>query len=265
MMRPRESHSLRLEKCAFTISIPHRLRWIRELHENNIGHIDFTEHASELVIEAEFILDVIESNPFNFVIDPEAAEYPFSYEAELYTELHALSRNIYERDVDLIRDWLHPVWHPGKRLGTLELLQQLNTHIYSTLKYQRRLEKGVQSPAETLEKKSGSCRDFATLFMEACRYLGIASRFVSGYMYSPDINGRMSMHGWAEVYLPGAGWIGFDPSWGILASSHYFPVAVSRYSENVPPISGTYTGTRRDFLRTDVDLYVTRLSAYLLT
>jgi transglutaminase-like putative cysteine protease len=118
----------------------------------------------------------------------------------------------------------------------------------------------VQSPAETLEKNSGSCRDFATLFMEICRSLGLAARFVSGYMYSSEITGRMSMHGWAEIYLPGAGWIGFDPSWGILADSFYFPVAVTRHSENAPPISGTYVGTQRAFLRTQVDLYVRRLN-----
>jgi transglutaminase-like putative cysteine protease len=123
------------------------------------------------------------------------------------------------------------------------------------------MEKGVQSPAETLEKSGGSCRDFATLFMEVCRLLGLAARFVSGYMHSPEITGRMSMHGWAEVYLPGAGWIGFDPSWGILASFNYFPVAVTRHSEHAPPISGTYIGTPRSFLKTHVDLYVNRLDA----
>ena len=107
---------------------------------------------------------------------------------------------------------------------------------------------------------SGSCRDFAALFMEACRFLGLAARFVSGYMYAASITGRMSMHGWAEVYLPGAGWIGFDPSWGILADSNYIPVAVTRHPEHAPPISGTYFGTSRNYLRSDVDLYVRKLS-----
>ena len=82
-------------------------------------------------------------------------------------------------------------------------------------------------------------------------------------MYSPDITDRMSMHGWAEIYLPGAGWIGFDPSWGILASSQYFPVAVSRHSEHAPPISGTYTGTPRAFIKSEVDLYVKQLNGFL--
>jgi transglutaminase-like putative cysteine protease len=259
MMRPREGHGLRLESCHFEISLPHRLRWVRDLHENNIGLVDFMEPASDLVIEGRFTLDVSERNPFDFILLPEAAEYPFSYEKDLLAELLALSQSIYVRDTDRIRDWLAPFWHPGKKVGTFELLQQLNLQIYRSFRFQRRERKGVLSPAETLENNGGSCRDFATLFMEACRFLGLAARFVSGYMYSPDIQGRMSMHGWAEVYLPGAGWIGFDPSWGLLADSYYFPVATSRHSEHAPPISGTYFGTPRAFLRSNVDLFVKRI------
>jgi transglutaminase-like putative cysteine protease len=260
MMRPRENHSIKLDKCMFSISIPHQLRWIRDLHENNIGIVDFSIPATKLVIEGEFVLDISEENPFDFIISAEAAEYPFTYEQELGAALNSLRQSVYTQDVDSIRQWLHPIWHPGKRIGTLALLQELTSHIYRTLSYQRRMEKGVQSPAETLEKKSGSCRDSATLFVESCRFLGLAARFVSGYMYSTDITGRMSMHGWAEVYLPGAGWIGFDPSWGILASSNYFPVAVSRHSEHAPPISGSYLGIPSAFLNSHVDLYVKRLN-----
>ena len=259
MMRPRESHGVFLETCSFEISLPHRLRWVRDLHENNVGLIDFTEPAAELIVEADFTLDISERNPFDFILLPEAAEYPFSYDHELLVELLPLTQNIYARDVVRIREWLAPFWHPGKIVETLELLQQLNLHIYRTFRYQRREQRGVLSPAETLEGNAGSCRDFATLFMEICRFMGFAARFVSGYMYSVEIEGRMSMHGWAEVYLPGAGWIGFDPSWGLLATSNYFPVAVSRHSEHVPPISGTYFGTPRAFLRCQVDLYVKRV------
>jgi len=263
MMRPREGHSVSLEACLFHISLPHRLRWVRDLYENNIGLIDFTELSSEMVIEGDFTLNVSERNPFDFILLPEALEYPFSYDHEILPELLPLSQNIYVRDTDCIRDWLEPFWHPGKKVGTLELLQQLNMHMYRTFRYQRRHQKGVLSPAETLENNGGSCRDFATLFMEVCRFMGLAARFVSGYMYSAEITGRMSMHGWAEVYLPGAGWIGFDPSWGLLADSNYFPVAMSRHSEHAPPISGTYFGTPRAFLRSQVDLYVKRIDVAL--
>ncbi len=256
MMRPREGHGIRLESCSFDIFPENRLWWIRDLHETSVGLVDFIKPEEKMVIDGEFTLDVLQENPFNFVISPEATEYPFSYDPDLFTQLRPLIRSSYVRDLERVRAWLNPIWHPGKRMDTLALLQQLNDTIYRTFRYQRRMEKGVQSPAETIERNSGSCRDFATLFMEACRSLGLAARFVSGYMYSPDITGAMSMHGWTEIYLPGAGWIGFDPSWGILADSNYFPVAVTRYPEHAPPISGTYIGTPRAFLKTHVDLYV---------
>lgn len=256
MLRPREGHGLHMEKCSIEVSPRHRMRWMRDLYENNVGFIEFDEPASELVVACEFIVRTCDYNPFNFVILPEALEYPFNYEHNLQKELTPLIQNLYFRDEARLRGWLEQFWHPGKRIDTLDLLQQINGNIYRTFKYRRREERGVQSPAETLENNSGSCRDFAALFIEACRCLGIAARFVSGYMYSAEITGRMSMHAWAEVYLPGAGWIGFDPSWGILASSQYIPVAVSRHPENATPISGTYIGTSRIFLKCVVDLYV---------
>lgn len=259
MMRPKEGHGIRLDSCSVNISPAHRLRWIRDLHENNIGLVEFSESGKELEIDCELLLDICERNPFDFSLSSEAVEYPFHYDHEVFLEILPLSRSIYARDVSGLRDWLEQLWYPGKRAGTLELLQELNLKIYRTFKYVRRETKGVQSPMETLERESGSCRDFATFFIEACRALGLGTRFVSGYMHCADIDGRMSMHGWAEVYLPGAGWIGFDPSWGILASSHYVPVAVSRHSEHSPPVSGTFYGTSRSFLGCDVDLFVRRV------
>jgi transglutaminase-like putative cysteine protease len=249
---------LRLEVCSIEISPACRIRWIRDIYENNIALVEFSEPTKELVVDGKFVLEVLERNPFGFVLAPEVAEYPFFYEHELLSEILPLSRNIYVRDIDRIRHWVDRFWSPGKTIGTLELLQEFNLNIYRTFKYQRRETKGVQSPAETLKARSGSCRDFATLFIEACRSLGLAARFVSGYLFSSGITGRMSMHGWTEVYLPGAGWLGFDPSWGMLADSQYIPVAVSRHSERAPPISGTYFGTPKTFLKSQVDLYVTR-------
>lgn len=259
LLRPREGHHVSLKSFALKISPPHQLHWMRDLNENNVGLLELTETASELVIETESLVEMADDNPFDFVIAPEALDYPFVYEHELEAELAPLSAILYPRDVDRVREWLHPLWHPGRRLGTLELLQQLNQTIYRDIQYQRRERRGVQTPAETLERNCGSCRDLAALFMEACRFLGLAARFVSGYMYHSNITGRMSMHGWAEIYLPGAGWIGFDPSWGLLADSQYVPVAVTRHPEHAPPISGTYFGIQKDFLRADVNLYVRRV------
>jgi transglutaminase-like putative cysteine protease len=261
-MRPREGHGLHLEKCRIEISPPgHRIRWQRDVYENNIGIVEFTEPARELVIDCEFVVQACDENPFNFLISPEATEFPFRYDPELYRELFPLVRILYSRDEKRVRDWLGRYWRPGMRVGTLELLQRINSGIYQDFKYCRRLEKGVQTPAETLEKMSGSCRDFAALFIEACRCLDLSARFVSGYFYHVEIEGRMSMHAWAEVFLPGAGWIGFDPSWGILAASQHVPVSVSRHPENSTPISGVYIGYARAFLDCDVELYVEEILA----
>lgn len=113
----------------------------------------------------------------------------------------------------------------------------------TTLAYQVREAEGVQSPATTLASGSGSCRDFAALFIEACRYLGLAARFVSGYLHMPDDeSGNASTHAWAEVYLPGPGWKGFDPTSGVVTGNQHIPVAVARHPEAVPPVSGSFIG-----------------------
>jgi transglutaminase-like putative cysteine protease len=259
MFRPREEPGVKLDKFAVTVLPKHQLRWLRDTQDNHVGLLDLPEPASELVIEMEAFVEVAEQNPFNFVLEPEVAEYPFEYDPGTRQELAALMQPLYPRDGEMLRAWLHPIWHPGRRRETVGLLQELNAVIYGRFKYQRREKRGVQSPAETLELGTGSCRDFATLFMEACRQMGLASRFVSGYMYHAEINGRMSMHGWAEVYLPGAGWLGFDPSWGIVADAQYVPTAMTRHPEHAPPISGTYFGFARDFLGTEVNLYVRKV------
>jgi transglutaminase-like putative cysteine protease len=256
MFRPREEPGLKLDRFEVSVSPMHQLRWVRDTQDNHVGLLELPAPSTELVIDMEAFVEVAEQNPFNFVLDPEVAEYPFEYDDGTRQELAALMQPLYPRDAETLRAWLHPIWHPGRRRETVGLLQELNAVIYGRTKYQRRERRGVQSPAETLELGTGSCRDFATLFIEACRHLGLASRFVSGYMYHSEIDGRMSMHGWAEVYLPGAGWLGFDPSWGILVDAQYVPTAMTRHPEHAPPISGTYFGFARDFLGMEVNLYV---------
>ena len=221
MLRPRENHTLHLDSSRIDISPAYRLRWMRDPWENNVGQVDFSEPAREMVIDCEFFVTTWEGNPFNFLLESEAAEYPFNYDYDLFQEVRTLIQPIYGRDEGRLREWLGKFWRPGKRIETLDLLQRINRDIYQTFRYRRREEKGVQSPAETLENNSGSCRDFATLFIEACRTLGFAARFVSGYAYNSEVTGGMSMHAWAEIYLPGAGWLGFDPSLGILADGPF--------------------------------------------
>jgi len=137
-------------------------------------------------------------------------------------------------------------------------LQRLCVHIHQTLSYQRREEAGVQSAADTLSHGSGSCRDFANLFMEAARCLGFASRFVSGYLYAPpSMINFGATHAWAEVYLPGAGWKGFDPTIGEIVGSNHIAVAVARLPESVPPVAGSFIGLPGASL--DVGVWVSEL------
>ena len=159
MLRPRENHSIQLEKFSLSISPGHHVHWMRDLYENNIGLLDLIEKSSDLVIEGESFVNISERNPFDFVIPSEAEEYPFVYDYENAAELAPLVSILYPRDEIRIREWLTPYWHPGKRVGTLDFLQRLNKGIYDSFKYQRRERKGVQSPAETIECNCGSCRD----------------------------------------------------------------------------------------------------------
>ncbi len=134
-------------------------------------------------------------------------------------------------------------WACKRPLETFALLDRMNRAIAGQFGYQMREEPGVQSPAQTLARNSGSCRDFASLFMEACRLLGLASRFVSGYLYTAATEAdNASTHAWAEVYLPGAGWKGFDPTSGEVTGNRHIAVAVARHPEAVPPVAGSYLG-----------------------
>jgi transglutaminase-like putative cysteine protease len=128
-------------------------------------------------------------------------------------------------------------------METFVLLDQMNRRIAGQFFYQMREEPGVQAPACTLARNSGSCRDFAAFFMEACRFLGLASRFVSGYLFTSDFDtNNGSTHAWAEVYLPGAGWKGFDPTSGEVVGNRHIATAVARHPEAVPPVAGSFIG-----------------------
>jgi len=245
MVRPREGHDIQIEQSKLEVSPAHRIQWSQDVYGNDAALIQFTEPASELVIYSDLILNHLETNPFDFFLEPEAVMYPFVYDPETTLELSGLLHLVYPEDAAAVREWLVGFWFPGQKIDTLVLLQQINSAIKYGFRYEVREEQGVQSPAETLKKKSGSCRDFATLFLEACRCLGLAARFVSGYMLSGASGLDASTHAWAEVYLPGGGWKGFDPTLGLLPTWQHVPVAVSRHPENAMPVTGSFSGTAK--------------------
>ena len=162
----------------------------------------------------------------------------------------------------MVHNWLNGLGLLRRPIETFTLLLQLNCEIANHFNYQIREEEGVQSPAQTLSLNSGSCRDFAALFIEACRYMGLASRFVSGYLHMAENEaGNATTHAWAEVYLPGPGWKGFDPTSGLITGNQHIPVAVARHPEAVPPVSGSFVGPAGQRPALTVSVRVSQLGA----
>jgi len=260
MIRPREGHDLHIESSILDIQPGHTTHWMRDVNGNSIAKVDFTEPATQLMIYSELVLQHYDANPLDFMVDESAVHYPFVYEPDCQPELAAFMHIIYPKDTARLREWLVQFWKPGDKIETIVLLQNVTKLIYEKFKYKRRDESGVQTPAQTLEKNSGSCRDFATLLLEACRCWGLAARFVSGYMQCEATEaGGASTHAWAEVYLPGAGWKGFDPTCGIMTGAQHVTVAVARDPENASPISGSFSGTADAFKNIQVDVSVVQV------
>lgn len=243
LLRPRVGHDLRIESSTLEISPTATLRWLRDVYDNSVAVASFETPATQLSILSEIIVHHYDEAPLDFLVSDHAVHYPFDYEAEQRTVLQPYLEAPLPADEAAVRDWLGRFWRPGQPVQTYTLLQSLCAGIHQSLRYQTREEPGVQGAAETLQIGVGSCRDFAHLFMAAARVLGLAARFVSGYLHAPSPDGSPgATHAWAEVYLPGAGWKGFDPTIGELVSSKHIAVAVARLPESVPPVSGAFFG-----------------------
>lgn len=243
LLRPREDHELLIESFTLNIIPKAEILWHRDVEDNSVAIASFSEPTQQLSIESEVIIQQYNESPLNFVLSNYAVNYPFKYEE---SDKHILSAYMFlpdERTRALLNNWIFNIYKIDEKIQTYTLLQRLTTYINKTLIYKIREEAGVQTPSETLSLGTGSCRDFAYLFMEAVKCLGFASRFVSGYLYAPLMTDQPgSTHAWAEVYLPGGGWKGFDPTIGDIVGKDHIPVAVSRLPDNVPPIAGSFSG-----------------------
>ena len=240
-LRPREHALLRVRNFTFNISPDAKVIWTRDYYDNCLAWAHFWDRAPTLTIRTDFEVETLDTNPFDFILKPYAFNFPFEYE-----ELHAFNLTPYlappfpETRTGLL-NWLdeHFVDRPKE---TVPFLVALNTLLHQTLRYQRRDESGIQPSLTTLRLGSGSCRDYAVLFIELCRTLGIAARFVSGYLYDPEADSPSAgaMHAWTEVYLPGGGWKGMDPTHGIWCDDAFIPVAHAAVAESINPIQGSY-------------------------
>lgn len=246
LLRPREGHDVRIESSRLEISPQYSIKWYRDVFDNSVASVHFMQQANRLRIVSDVVIQHYEGPSQNLSANGYSLIYPFSYEPGELIDLASYQQPIYKQDQTALRCWLCEIGLGVDDLNLLCLQSTINRAIHSQFKYRAREEAGVQSPAQTLNLGSGSCRDYATLFIEACRSLGLASRFVSGYLHAPATEvGNASTHAWAEVYLPGIGWQGFDPTIGDTTGNSHIAVAVARNPEAVPPISGSFIGPRQ--------------------
>jgi len=262
MFRPRESHDLRLLSSKLKISPePVHLRWLHDPFDNSVAVATFEGAVTELCFESVLCLEHFDSTQPEYPLEDNAKTYPFSYSDEDLPSLGQALTHRYEHS--RVAEWVLRFLDDAGSTPTMQLLTRLTHGIQEDLNYVRRSEKGVQSPTETLQRGQGSCRDYAVLMMEAVRSLGIAARFVSGYIFSPDdsgLTGGGATHAWMQAYLPGAGWIDFDPTNSIIGNRNLIRVAVAWSPENVLPLWGTYSGPLNSFIAMDVEVHVTEAS-----
>ena len=263
MFRPRESHDLKLLSTSLSITPnPARLRWLHDVFDNSIAIAEFDGSASELRFESKVTLQHFETALPEYPLEEYANHYPFSYSDE---DLPNLARALAHRyPSDNVRHWASQFLDPSGTTGTMSLLRSMTLGIRKQFLYSRRIQKGVQSPDETLQSRRGSCRDFAVLMMEATRSLGVAARFVSGYIFVPgndtSVTGGGATHAWMQAYLPGGGWIDFDPTNSIVGNRNLIRVAVAWSPDHVLPLWGTFRGSANSFLGMDVTVSVTEES-----
>ncbi|HEX8144114.1 MAG TPA: transglutaminase family protein [Pyrinomonadaceae bacterium] len=250
VLRPREGHDVRVVNMTLQISPAYELLWSRDVFGNSVALVDFPASSDELSIRSDVTIERHEPLKNGATTAREPVRYPVTYDVHEATVASAYLNLIYT-DVALVKSWMKPIVSGSD--DALESLSALNREIHRQIRYQRRDEKGVQSPAQTLESGVGSCRDMATLMMEAARSLGIAARFASGYLDCAAAEaGRAAMHAWAEVYLTERGWIGYDPTIGELTSEKHVVVGVSNHPRGVMPVSGRYLGSSSEYLEMKV-------------
>jgi len=255
LLRPRENHDLRIETFVLKSEPEAKISWHRDVEDNSVAIATFTKQTKQLFIESEVIIQQYNETPLDFIVANYAISYPFEYQEDDKFSLSPYMVLPDTETIELLNRWIFNVYKDSEDIQTYTLLQRLAIYINKTLVYKVREEPGVQTVKQTLDFGYGSCRDFAKLFMEVVKCLGLATRFVSGYLYAPLMSNQVgSTHAWAEVYLPGGGWKGFDPTIGDIVGKDHIPVAVSRLAESVPPISGSFMGESNSTL--DVGVWV---------
>jgi transglutaminase-like putative cysteine protease len=258
MLRPRESRDVRVISSEITVSPAATVTWANDVSGNAIATASFVGLTNQLVIDsvAELQLSAVAWPIFD--IAGTALYYPFQYSADEWTDLGALATPQYPDPTGQLGVWARS-FILGTQTDTLSLLRDLSARVSARTVYEARDDEGTQSPTVTLERARGSCRDFAVLFIEGARTLGFGARVVSGYLCDQaacgtTLVGSGSTHAWAEVYVPGAGWITFDPTNRSMGGFNLIPVAVTRHIGQSIPVAGSYSGPADAFLGMSVDV-----------
>ena len=270
MFRPRDSHDLRVLATDLQVSPPSQVRMIQDPHSNSVALVQPDGPASELEIVCRFTIEHAHTNNEELPLAPSAEVFPFAYSVEERFDLEQYLRPHYDDPGGHLTAWARQFLRTDGLTGTRELLVKMNQSIRDNFRYAARDEEGTQTPQQTLKLSTGSCRDFALLMMEAVRRLGIATRFVSGYLYDPALDGGSAdatgstvgagaTHAWLQAYLPGAGWVPFDPTNNLTGGNQLIRVGVARDPSQAAPIAGSWYGEADDYLGMTVNVAVHRL------
>ncbi len=266
LFRPRDSHDLRVLATDMTVTpSPQDIRLIQDVYSNSVALVQPQSPATELKVVCSFSVEHTGTPALDFPLSPHAQTYPFAYDDEERLVLAHYISPYYNDPDGIINAWATQFSVSTGETGSRQLLVNLTQFIRSHMQYLPRFEEGVQTPHRTLELRSGTCRDFATLMIEAARHLGYAARFVSGYLYTPWLDdGSLPVattgttHAWVQVYLPGAGWIPFDPTNNLIDRTDLIRVGVARHASLASPVSGSWVGFPGDFLGMSVDVKIHR-------
>ena len=263
MFRPRDSHDLRVLATDLQVSPASIIRMIQDPHSNSVALVQPLSSALELRIVCSFTIEHAHSYNLELPVSKASEFFPFAYTPDERFDLEMYLRPHHDDPQGELMAWARQFLHTDGPSRTRDLLVAMNEHIRNHMVYSSREEEGTQSPLDTLKLGSGTCRDFALLMMEAARRLGVATRFVSGYLYDPALDtglsstsapggskvtqGAGSTHAWLQAYLPGAGWVAFDPTNNFLGGNQLIRVGVARDPSQAAPVSGSWYG--------DIDAY----------
>jgi len=256
-LRPRENPLLQVNQFELAFTPGARVHWMRDDFDNMLASAHFSEGTSMLEIRSNCSVTTSDLEPFDFLVRDYARSYPFAYEPLHYFNLAIYFAAEHASAQAPLRRWLAERFQDPPQ-DTVAWLFALNRTVHQHLEYRPRQEPGIQQALTTLELGTGSCRDYAAFLIECARALGIAARFVSGYMadLTPGAPEGSSMHAWVEVFLPGAGWRGLDPTHGIFCDSSYVPVAHAVVAESVNPVQGSFQGEASVVARLTADVRV---------